>query len=91
MNPICRRLAEHRCGGRIDKKGNKMTTDDLIRAIKKFTVARKCGPKSLQELQEAVVAGLNRSVSDADVREELEKATQVGIVGIDDNGCFVVR
>ena len=68
-----------------------MTTDDLTRAIKSFTTANGRGPKSLQELHEAVAAGLNKPISDADVREELEKATQVGIVGIDDNGCFVVR
>ena len=68
-----------------------MTTDDLTRTIKKFTAANGQGPKSLQELHEALVAELDKPISDAYVREELEKATQVGIVGIDDNGCFVVR
>lgn len=70
---------------------NKMTTDDLTRTIKKFTAANGRGPKSLQELHEALVAEFNKPISDDDVREELGKATQVGIVGIDDNGCFVVR
>ncbi len=68
-----------------------MTTDDLTRTIRKFSAANGRGPKSLQELHEVLVAELNKPISDADVREELEKATQVGIVGIDDNGCFVVR
>ena len=68
-----------------------MTTDDLTRTIKKFSAANGRGPKSLQELHEILVSELNSPISDADVREELEKATQVGIVGIDDNGCFVVR
>ena len=68
-----------------------MTTDDLIRTIKKFLAANGRGPNSLQELQEALKAELNTAISDADVREELGRATQVGIVGIDDNGCFVVR
>ena len=70
---------------------NKMTTDDLTRTIKKFTAANGRGPKSLHELHEAVVADLNKPILDADVREELRKATQVGIVEVDDNGCFVVR
>ena len=67
-----------------------MTTDDLTRAITMFTTANGRGPKSLKELQVAVVADLSTAISDADVREELEMATQVGIVGIDENGCFVV-
>ena len=68
-----------------------MTTDDLIRAIKKFTAENGRGPNSIQELQESLVAELNTSVSDTNVRDELGKAVQVGIVGIDGNGCFVVR
>ena len=68
-----------------------MTTDDLTRTIKKFTAARNRGPNSLQELQAALMAELNIAISEAELREELDKATQVGIVGIDDAGCFVVR
>ena len=68
-----------------------MTTDDLRRTIKKFTAEKGRGPNSITELQVALAAELKRTISDADVREELDKATQAGIVGIDDNGCFVVR
>jgi len=67
-----------------------MTTDDLTRTIKKFTAARKRGPNSLQELQEALVAELNGPISDADVREELGYAEQCGLIGKDSHGDFIV-
>ena len=66
-----------------------MTTNDLTRVIKKFAIANGRGPNSIEELQEAMVSELNTSVSDVDVREELEKAIQVGIVGRDADGCLV--
>lgn len=68
----------------------KMTTDDLTRTIKKFTSANGRGPKSLQELHEALVAELNKPISDADVREELGKAVEGGFIGKDNEGCFIV-
>lgn len=67
-----------------------MTTDDLTRTIKKFSVANGRGPKSLQELHEALVAELNKPISDADVREELGKAVDGGYIGKDNAGNFVV-
>ena len=69
---------------------NKMTTDDLTRTIKKFTSANGRGPKPLQELHEALVAELNKPISDADVREELGKAVEGGFIGKDNEGCFIV-
>ena len=67
-----------------------MTTDDLTSTIKKFTAANGRGPKSLQELHEALVAELNKPISDADVREELGKAVEDGYIGKDNAGNFVV-
>ena len=67
-----------------------MTTDDLTRTIKKFTDTNGRGPKSLQELHEALVADLNKPISDADVREELGKAVEGGFIGKDNEGCFIV-
>lgn len=67
-----------------------MTTDDLTRTIKKFTAARKRGPNSIQELQEALVAELNTAMSDVDVIEELEVAMKNFFIGKDKDGNFVV-
>ena len=72
------------------KQELKMTTDDLTRTIKKFTAENGRGPNSIDELQGALASELHTSVSDADVMEELRKAVEVGIVGTDGNGCFVV-
>ena len=68
-----------------------MTTDDLTRTIKKFTADKGRGPHSIREFQESLASEINTSVSDADVREELGKAVEAGVVGTDGNGCFVVR
>ena len=73
-----------------ENKASKMTTDDLTRAIKKFTAERKRGPNSIQELQEAVVAELNTAVSGAELLDELEKAEKGLFVGKDQNGNYVV-
>ena len=67
-----------------------MTTDDLTRTIKKFTANNSRGPKSLQELQEALVAELNTAVSEAELLDELEKAEKGLFVGKDNAGNFVV-
>ena len=67
-----------------------MTTDDLTRVIKKFMSANGRDPKSLQELHEALVAELNKPISDIDVRRELEMAIEGGFIGKDNEGCFIV-
>ncbi len=67
-----------------------MTTDDLIRTIKKFTVANGRGPNSVSELQMALANELNTAIADADLMDELEKVVSAGFVGRDGQGCFVV-
>ena len=67
-----------------------MTTDDLTRTIKKFTAANRRGPNSFRELHEAVVAELNTPISEADLREELDKAEKGLFVGKDESGKYVV-
>lgn len=67
-----------------------MTTDDLTRAIKKFTGVNGRGPKNLHELHEAVAAELNTAVSEAELLDELEKAEKGFFVGKDSDGNFVV-
>ena len=67
-----------------------MTTDDLTRTIKSFTAARNRGPKSFTELQEAVAAELNTTVSGAELLDELEKAEKGLFVGKDRHGNFIV-
>lgn len=67
-----------------------MTTDDLIRTIKKFTENNGRGPNSVSELQMALANELNTAIEDADLMDELEKAVSAGFVGRDAQGCFVV-
>lgn len=65
-----------------------MTTDDLIRTIKKFTEANGRGPNSVSELQMALVSSLGVSVDEFDVRELLEVAISTGLVHVNAQGCF---
>ena len=65
-----------------------MTTDDLIRTIKKFTVANGRGPNSVSELQMALASSIGVSVDEFDVREQLEVAISGGLVHVNDQGCF---
>lgn len=67
-----------------------MTTDDLIRTIKKFTEANGRGPSSNAELQMALANELNTPIADVDLMDELEKAVSAGFIGHDDKGCLVV-
>ena len=67
-----------------------MTTDDLTRTIKKFTVANGRGPNSVSEFQMALSNELNAAIADVDFMDELEKAVSAGFIGRDDQGCFVV-
>ena len=67
-----------------------LSTDLIIEVISQLNIYKGCSP-SFDDIHRAVVARLNVSLGDDDVKDEIEKLMEVGLVVKDCRGGFIVK